>query len=100
MNNRLYVGNLAPSVTEAEVRELFSKNGTVRDVTFVLERTTGKPRGFAFVTMATPEEASAALNALHSHPLADRYITVNEARPEEKNPKGQIGESFTMKRGF
>ncbi|HUR45393.1 MAG TPA: RNA-binding protein [Candidatus Saccharimonadales bacterium] len=100
MNTRLYVGNLAPSVTEAEVKELFSKKGTVEDVTFMLDRTTGKPRGFAFVTMATPEQASAALEAFHSHPLAERYITVNEARPEEKNPKGQIGESYNMKRGF
>jgi cold-inducible RNA-binding protein len=100
MNTKLYVGNLAASVTEAELKELFSKKGTVGEITFMLDRATGKPRGFAFVTMGTAEQAAAALEAFHSHPLAGRYITVNEARPEEKNPKGQIGESFNMKRGF
>src|SRR4051794_27438574 len=98
MTNRLFVGNLTPTITEAMLRELFGKKGKVSEVKIMLDQATGQPRGCAYVTMNTAQEAKAALDALHSHQLEGRYISVNEARPEDKNPAGQIGESYTMKR--
>ncbi len=98
MNNRLFVGNLSAGITESIVRDLFAQKGRVSEVKLMLDRVTGLSRGCAYVTMATPEEAATALNALHSHSLDGRNISVSEARPEDKNPAGQIGESYTMKR--
>ena len=67
MNSRLYVGNLAPNVSEAELRALFSRAGAVTAVELMLDPASGQSRGYAFVTMATPELAAAALNAFHSY---------------------------------
>src|SRR5438045_3408079 len=100
MNTRLYVGNLSPDVTEQILRDLFAQKGPVAEVKLMVDRATGKFRGFAFVTMKTPEAASAAMQALHSHPLGGRYITVNEARQEEVPTTGLIGGSAPMKRGL
>lgn len=85
-------------ITEAMLMELFSKKGQVSEVKIMLDRATGRPRGFAYVTMSTPDQAKKALDALHSFLLGDRYITVNEARPENPNPAGQIGEDSKLKR--
>jgi RNA recognition motif-containing protein len=98
MNNKLYVGNLSAGITEAMLLELFSRKGKVDNITILMDRVTGRSRGFAYVTMATPDQARVAMDALHSFPLGDRYITVNEARPDNPNPAGQIGESYKMKR--
>lgn len=99
MNTKLYVGNLSASVTESNLRDLFSQQGPVTDVKLMLDRTTGLSRGFAFVTMATPEVAATALQKLHSYNLGGRYITVNEARPTEDSPVGSIGQGFDVGRG-
>ena len=95
MNSKLYVGNLSPSVTEADLRLLFSRIGSVAEVELKLDPTTHQSRGYAFVTMATPELAAAALQELHCHNLAGRHIAVTEARPAQE-PKGLIGEGFDL----
>src|SRR5579864_1954485 len=93
MNSKLYVGNLGPHVSEADLRELFSRSGTVTAVELKLDPTSGQSRGYAFVTMATPELAAAALDAFHSYALDGRYITVTEARPPQE-AKGLMSEGF------
>lgn len=100
MNNRLYVGNLSAAITEQMLLELFSKKGEVSEVKMTIDRATGGFRGSAYVTMASPGQARAAMDAFHSSSLGGRYISVNEARPEDPNPPGQIGESYKMKRGL
>ncbi len=93
MNSKLYVGNLAPNVSEAELRDLFSRAGAVTAVELMLDPTSGQSRGYAFVTMATPELAAAALNVFHSYELGGRYIAVTEARPPQP-AKGLMSEGF------
>lgn len=93
MNTKLYVGNLPPAVSEADLRGLFSQAGTVTEVTLVLDPVSGQSRGYAFVTMATPEFAAAALRDFHSYDLAGRLITVTEARPPQER-KGLMSEGF------
>jgi cold-inducible RNA-binding protein len=88
MNKKLYVGNLSYSATEAELRELFSEVGTVVSVNLITDRETGKPRGFAFVEMQTPEGAAAAIDQLNGRSVRDRSITVEEARPPQGRPEG------------
>ncbi len=95
MSQRLYVGNLSPGVTEADLQLLFSRIGAVTEVQLSLDPTTGQSRGQAFVTMATPELAAAALRELHGYSVAGRYIAVTEARPPQE-PKGLIGEGFDL----
>ena len=86
MNTKLYVGNLSYDVSENDLQDLFSQHGTVSEVYLVLNRMSGRSRGFAFVTMATPEDAEAATKALDGHDLQGRNLTVNEARPREERP--------------
>lgn len=90
MNTKLYVGNLSASVTENDLQTLFSQHGPLTEVQLMMDSATGRFRGFAFVTMATPEAAQAALQALHSHKLGERYITVHEARPPAERPRGSL----------
>jgi transformer-2 protein len=93
LNSKLYVGNLPPNISEADLRLLFSRAGAVAEVHLVLDPTTHQSRGHAFVTMATPELAAAALRDLHCCNLGGRYITVTEARPPQE-PKGMMSEGF------
>ena len=95
MNSKLYAGNLAPDISEADLRLLFSQAGAVTEVHLVLDPTTHQSRGHAFVTMATPELAAAALSGLHGCKLGGRYITVTEARPPQE-PKGMMSEGFDL----
>src|SRR4051812_49889204 len=80
MGKRLYVGNLSYSVTEADLREVFAEGGNVEDVKVVLDRDTGRPRGFAFVEMSTDAEASKATEVLNGRDVQGRAINVSEAR--------------------
>jgi RNA recognition motif-containing protein len=80
MGKRLYVGNLSYSVTEADLREVFAEGGNVEEVRVVLDRDTGRPRGFAFVEMASDAEATAAMQALNGRDVQGRAISVSEAR--------------------
>jgi len=83
MSTKLYVGNLSFNTTESSLRTLFESDGRrVEDVAIVTDRDTGRPRGFAFVQMATPEDARAAIEALNGRDLDGRTLTVNEARPK------------------
>jgi RNA recognition motif-containing protein len=95
MNPRLYVGNLSPGVTENDLRLLFSRAGAVTEVQLMLDPATQKSRGFAFVTMATPELAAAARKEFHCYNLGGRYIAVTEARPPQER-KGQMSEGFDL----
>ncbi len=80
MGKRLYVGNLSYSVTEADLRDVFGEAGSVADVKVVLDRDTGRPRGFAFVEMSTDAEAGKATESLNGRDIQGRPINVSEAR--------------------
>src|SRR3990167_2073366 len=88
MGRRLYVGNLPYTTGEAELQELFSKAGNVESVRVMRDAATGRARGFAFVEMATDEEAQKAATELNQYQLGGRALTVNEARPK---PEGGFG---------
>jgi cold-inducible RNA-binding protein len=87
-NTKLYVGNLAFDATENDLQDLFSQHGTVSESNLMQDRTTGKPRGFGFVTMTTKEGADAAIKALNGSEWKGRALTVNEARPREERAGG------------
>ena len=84
----MYVGNLSYDATDSDVRELFEAHGSVSDVFIVKDRESGRPRGFAFVSMETPEEMNAAIEGLNGEEFAGRALTINEARPREERPQG------------
>jgi len=86
MNTKLYVGNLSYNVTENDLQDLFSKHGPVTEANLIVDKMSGRPRGFAFVTMATKEGADAAIKELNGADLDGRALTVNEARPREERP--------------
>ena len=89
MSTRLYVGNLSFNTSDATVREHFEAFGTVTDVHVVMDRDTGRPRGFAFVTMGSPAEATRAINETNGQMLDGRPLRVNEA--EERPSRGGGG---------
>ncbi len=89
MSAKLFVGNLSFSVTENDLQDAFAAHGTVIEANLMVDRATGRPRGFAFVTMSTPEEAQKAITAMHGKELAGRALTVNIARPREERPPQQ-----------
>lgn len=91
MNNKLYVGNLSFNTTENALTEAFTAFGVVQEVNLMMDRATGRPRGFAFVTMSTDEEAQAAIAGLNGKGLDGRDITVNVARPREERSGGGGG---------
>jgi cold-inducible RNA-binding protein len=84
---KLYVGNLSFETTENDLQDLFEQHGAVSEVNLMMDRMTGKSRGFAFVTMNDKEQATAAKNALNGHELNGRELNVNEARPREERPR-------------
>jgi len=83
MNTKLYVGNLSFDTTENDLRDMFAAHGPVNEVNLIMDRMSGRSRGFGFVTMATPEGAQAAITALAGKNVGGRELTVNEARPKE-----------------
>jgi len=87
-NSKLYVGNLSFKTTADELRAHFEQFGAVTDVYIALDRMSGRPRGFAFVTMGTGAEAKVAAEKSNGIDLGGRPITVNEARPKEERPAG------------
>lgn len=86
MNTRLFVGNLPWKVTEQELEQLFAEHGPVAESILMLDRESGRSRGFGFVTMGTAEGATAAIEALNGKEIDGRQLTVNEARPREERP--------------
>ena len=91
MSNKLFVGNLSFNTTENDLQDAFAAHGTVTEANLMMDRTTGRPRGFAFVTMASDEEAQKAIDALNGKELDGRALTVNVARPREERPAGGGG---------
>ena len=91
MNTKLFVGNLSFNTTENDLQDAFAAHGTVVEANLMVDRATGRPRGFAFVTMSSPEEAQKAIDALNGASLDGRNLTVNEARPREERSGGPGG---------
>ncbi len=84
MGNKLYVGSLPYSTTDAQLSELFAQYGSVASAKVITDKFTGQSRGFGFVEMATSEEAQRAIDGLNGTPLESRTLIVNEAKPQEK----------------
>ncbi len=99
MSTKLFVGNLDFKVTENDLQDAFAAHGTVVEANLVADRTTGRPRGFAFVTMSSPEEAQKAIDALNGRELGGRALTVNVARPREERSGGGGGRGYAGGRG-
>jgi RNA recognition motif-containing protein len=91
MSNKLFVGNLSFNTTENDLQDAFTAHGTVLETNLMLDKASGRPRGFAFVTMSTPEEAQKAIEAMNGATLDGRALTVNVARPREERPGGGGG---------
>ena len=88
---KIYVGNLSYSVTQESLEALFAQHGEVEEVHIPMDRSTGRPRGFAFVTMPNAQEAQAAIAALNGSDLDGRSMNVNEARPKREGGGGGRG---------
>jgi RNA recognition motif-containing protein len=86
MGNKLYVGNLAYSIRDNDLEQAFSQFGAVTSAKVMMERDTGRSKGFGFVEMGSDAEAQAAINGMNGQPLSGRSIVVNEARPMEPRP--------------
>jgi cold-inducible RNA-binding protein len=94
MSTKLFVGNLSFKTTENDLQDAFAAHGTVLETNLMMDRMTGRPRGFGFVTMSTPEEAQKAIDALHGADMDGRPLTVNIARPREERPAGGGGGGY------
>jgi RNA recognition motif-containing protein len=94
MGRKLFVGNLPFQTDESQLQELFSRAGTVETVKVMRDMATGRARGFAFVEMATDEEAQKAIDELHEYQLGGRGLTVNEARPQVARGGGGGGGGY------
>lgn len=88
MGNKLYVGNLAYSVRDDSLQQAFAEFGNVTSAKVMMDRETGRSKGFGFVEMGSDAEAQAAINGMNGQPLEGRNIVVNEARPREERPGG------------
>jgi len=91
MSTKLFVGNLSFNTTENDLQDAFAAHGTVVETNLMMDKMSGRPRGFAFVTMSSPEEAQKAIDALNGSQLDGRALTVNIARPREERPGGGGG---------
>jgi RNA recognition motif-containing protein len=91
MGRKLYVGNLPYEVGETELQELFARVGSVESVTVMRDQATGRARGFAFVEMASDDEAQTAIRELNASQVGGRSLTVNEARPKPASSGGYGG---------
>ena len=87
-DTKLFVGNVSFNTTENDLHDAFAAHGTVVEANLMTDRASGRPRGFAFVTMSTPQEAEAAIQALNGASLDGRALTVNAARAREERTDG------------
>ena len=99
MTLRIYVGNFAYELREQELREAFEAHGQVQEVSIVMDRETGRSKGFAFIEMPIGAEAQAAIGALNGKEISGRPITVNEARPRQERSFGGSSTGFGGNRG-
>ena len=90
-NNKLFVGNISFNTTENDLQDAFAAHGTVVEANLMVDRMSGRPRGFGFVTMSTEEEAQKAIEAMNGASLDGRNLTVNIARPREEGGGGGGG---------
>ena len=88
MGRKLYVGNLAYSTTDSELQQMFEAHGTVQSAQVIMDRDTGRSKGFGFVEMGSDQEAQAAIAALNGKEVGGRTLTVNEARPKTEGGGG------------
>ena len=91
MGRKLYVGNLSYSVRDSDLQDLFAAHGTVDSAQVIMDRDTGRSKGFGFVEMSSDQEAQAAISALNGREVEGRSLTVNEARPREEGGGGGRG---------
>src|SRR5881227_3282966 len=91
MGKKLYVGNLSYGVTDSDLQQMFSAHGTVQSAQIIMDRDTGRSKGFGFVEMGSDEEAQAAIAALNGQESGGRTLTVNEAKPKEDRGGGGGG---------
>src|SRR6267142_6309945 len=95
MSTRLYIGNLSYNTTENQLQDLFAQHGPVTSVELIMDKFSGRPRGFGFITMETKEGAEAAIQALNGKNVDGRDLMVNEARPrEERAPRSGGGGGY------
>ena len=100
MGNKLYVGNLAYSVRDDSLTQAFAQFGTVTSAKVMMDRETGRSKGFGFVEMGSDAEAQAAINGMNGQPLQGRPLVVNEARPREERPGGFGGGGGGSRGGY
>lgn len=91
MGQKLYVGNLSYGMTDADLNSLFAPHGTVQSAQVIMDRDTGRSKGFGFVEMGSSDEAQAAIAAVNGQQVDGRSLTVNEARPREERGSGGSG---------
>jgi RNA recognition motif-containing protein len=91
LGKKLYVGNLSYNISNSDLENLFTAHGTVRSAQVIMDRDTGRSKGFGFVEMGTDQEAQAAISALNGKPIEGRNLTVNEARPPQQGSGGGGG---------
>ncbi|MGE3805906.1 MAG: RNA recognition motif domain-containing protein [Gemmataceae bacterium] len=91
MGKKLYVGNLPYTVSDSELQNIFSQHGTVQSAQVIIDRDTGRSKGFGFVEMGSDDEAQAAISAMNGQEVNGRALTVNEARPREDRGGGGGG---------
>src|SRR5207302_2991519 len=91
MAKKLYVGNLGYAVTDSDLLKMFEPHGTVESAQIIMDRETGRSKGFGFVEMKTDQEAQAAIAALNGHEADGRALTVNEAKPRAEGGRGGSG---------
>jgi cold-inducible RNA-binding protein len=100
MSTKLFVGNLSFNITKEQLQDMFAAHGVVSEVDLIMDKFSGRPRGFAFVTMETKEAAEAAIKAVNGTSVDGRALTVNEARPrEERAPRSGGGGGYGGGRG-
>jgi RNA recognition motif-containing protein len=100
VGNKLYVGNLAYSVRDDSLLQAFAQFGTVTSAKVMMDRETGRSKGFGFVEMGSDAEAQAAINGMNGQPLDGRAVVVNEARPREERPGGFGGGGGGSRGGY
>ena len=91
MSNKLFVGNLSFNTTENDLQDAFAAHGTVTETNLMMDRETGRPRGFGFITMSSADEAQKAIAALNGKEIDGRALTVNVAKPREERTGGGGG---------
>lgn len=99
MSNKLFVGNLSFNTTENDLQDAFAEHGTVTEANLMVDRSSGRPRGFGFITMSSPEEAQKAIDAMNGRSLDGRALTVNLARPREERSSSGGRRQFSGGRG-